>query len=117
MSEYEFNEVCHTHKWANGFTEVKQNKLRRILGNGCNYGMMWILCGGGLIPTLICMGILIYYCGWDEEIAMSICWLVVYFGFGFLLEWICYREHIKSEYNSEIKNRKQLNLFRDFGLK
>jgi hypothetical protein len=41
------NQIVKTYKWANGFTKTKMNKLQTILGNGCYWGMAYIICGWG----------------------------------------------------------------------
>lgn len=115
MESWEFDNIVRYYKWANGFTNVNQNKLQRKLGNGLNYGMMWILLGIGFFPMLLCAIILMIH-GWSEDAAFGVSFAVVYFGFGLSLELICSIERDKTEYNKEIDNRKQLNLFRDFGM-
>lgn len=115
MTSWEFEKIVSYYKWADGFTNVKQNKVQRKLGDGVSYGMMWIMLGIGLFPTFLCAVILMIH-GWSEDIALGVSLAILYFGFGLVLELICSIERDKLNYNKEINNRKQMNLFRDYGM-
>lgn len=106
--------IMESHKWADGFTKVKTNKLQRKLGDGCNYGMMYIYCGFGL-PIHLPLGLLLYYITNNSNF-MGIS-MILYFIFGILIELYCAHQRDKIMYNEIINNRMQINLFRDFNLK
>lgn len=90
------------------------NKLQKRLGDGCNYGMMYILLGGGLIihlPLAIWLSLIFD----NSDYGMGLSW-ILYFVIGLLLEAYCQIQRDKMTYNAMVDREKQLNLFRDFGI-
>lgn len=91
------------------------NRIQAKLGDGCYYGMMYILLGVGLIihfPLAICLSFLLNNA--DFGMGMS---FFFYFVIGLLLELYYSIQRDKVTYNKMIEREKQLNLFRDFGIK
>lgn len=113
--EIEFDLFIESYKWANGFTKVDMNKLQMKLGDGCNYGMMYILLGGGL-PIHIPLGIYLSIIFDNTDSGMGLA-LLLWFVVGLSIEFYCSIQRDKIEYNEIIDKRSQMNLFRDFGLK
>jgi hypothetical protein len=106
--------ILEEYKWANGFTKIKMNKIQQKLGDGCNYGMMYILLGPGLILH-IPMGLFLANL-LNNSLGLGISFLL-FFAIGFLIETYCYIQRDKVTYNKMIERESQLNLFKDFGLK
>jgi len=91
------------------------NGIQTKLGDGCNYGMMYILLGGGLIihfPLAIYLSFLLD----NADFGLGISFFF-YFVIGILLELYSSIQRDKVTYNEMIEGEKQLNLFRDFDIK
>ena len=113
--ETELELLKDSYKWANGFTKVKMNKVQRKLGDGCNYGMMYILLGLGL-PIHIPLGAYLSFMFKDADSGMGLS-LLMWFIIGLSIEFYCSTQRDKNRYNEIITKRMQLNLFRDFKLR
>ena len=113
--DLDFELLKQEYKWANGFTEVKMNKFQHKLGDGCNYGMMYILLGFGL-PIHIPLGIYLSFVFNNADGGMGLS-LLMWFMIGLSIEFYCSIQRDKNRYNEIITKRMQLNLFRDYGLR
>ena len=91
------------------------NKLQRKLGDGCNYGMMYILLGFGL-PIHVPLGFYLSIVFKNTDVGMGLS-LLLWFIIGLFIELYCSIQRDKCKYNNIINERCQLNLFRDFKLK
>ena len=104
----------HVGVWADGFTETKMNKVQRKLGNGCYWGMIYTICGAGLIFHFP-LGIYLTFILHNSDYGMGISF-ILYFVIGLSLELYCCTQRDKVTYNKMIEQERQLNFHRDFGL-
>lgn len=108
-----FDYIVETKKWADGFTEVKTTKMTKKLAE-CEWGMLWMItggCGFGIIIPFI-LGLVFMS---EEIFGLSVA--IMLFIPILPLQILHHTAEEKIFYNEEIKNRKQMNLFRDFDLK
>ena len=115
MSDWKWEEITNKYKWANGFTEAKMNKVQIVLGIGTQFGIAWIIMGGGL-PAVGLVYLISYLAGWNPNLTNVVAWCGAYFGVGLMLELYCGVCRDKVAYNQEIASQAQMNLFRDFGV-
>jgi hypothetical protein len=112
---WEEEQIIKIYKWANGYTKARINKLQSVLGNGCYWGMMYIICGVGLIIHFP-LGFYLSFLFNDIDYGMGISF-ILYFIIGLLLEFYCSIQRDKVTYNKMIEREKQLNFYRDFNVK
>lgn len=113
--ETELELLKDSYKWATGFTIVKMNRVQKKLGDGCNYGMMYILLGFGL-PIHFPLGFYLSFVFDNADMGMGLSFLL-WFIIGLSLEFYCSIQRDKCRYNKIIDSRSQMNLFRDYGIK
>lgn len=85
---------------------IKMNKLQKKLGDGTNYGMLYILFGFMLIPWLITVAIGFIFFNIDLTPT-----LILHIIFGLFLELYCSIQREKIKHNNKVYESKQLNLF------
>lgn len=108
IRNWEEEQIINTYKWADGFHKVKMNRLQVILGNGWNWGMLYIFGFGAVIH--IPLAILISYLTNSFEPVMDIL-LFLYFIVGLLLELFCQFQRDKITYNEMIERERQINIY------
>lgn len=111
MSEWDYielQELIHEHRWADGFTKVKQSKITKILGNGCSWGMMHFVF---MIIPYVTIGMII-----DSEAGVLIAMILVCL-VSVILSIYTWQCTDKLKYNKLIDKNLQMNLFKDFNIK
>jgi hypothetical protein len=108
----------------NGFTKVKINKFETwccntwdgYKDNGCNWCIGFIILGIFIVPWLLISILLMAFLDWSPDLSMGLTFFVILI-IDLALGCIGLNAKDKYDYNKEIDDKSQLNLFRDFDIK